>query len=88
MAGIRFEGQSVTAEFERNRWIVVESRGGIVSTWIWTFAPQDGGTKLDVVVDYTVPIPVLGKLAEGLIVKQNERDVHKALVNIKAKMEA
>lgn len=88
MAGITFEGESTMAEFERDRRLVEHTRGGIRSTWTWNFAPHDGGTRLDLVVEYTVPVPVLGKLAEVLVLKQNEREANLAMVNIKARLES
>jgi hypothetical protein len=39
-------------------------------------------------VDYTIPIPVLGKLAENLIKKQNERNIASSMENIKHMLEA
>lgn len=87
MAGMRFEGESTTTEYIPNQRMVSQSKGGILSTWTWTFDPHDGGTKVNLVVEYTVPVPVLGKLAEALVLKQNERDLDRSLANIKAKME-
>jgi len=67
---------------------VTQPKGGIRSTWTFTFEPQDGGTKLTIKVDYTVPVPVLGKLAEAIVLKQNEREAALALSNIKERMES
>jgi hypothetical protein len=39
-------------------------------------------------VEYTVPLPVLGKLTEHLISKQNERNLKSSLENIKHLLEA
>jgi hypothetical protein len=36
----------------------------------------------------TVPIPLLGKLAEAVIVKMNEREAELVLANLKVRMEA
>lgn len=87
MVGMRLEGESTTTEYVSNRRIVTQSKGGAVSTWTWTFEPHDGGTKLNLVVEYTIPVPVLGKLAEALVLKQNEREAGLAMANIKARME-
>jgi hypothetical protein len=38
-------------------------------------------------VEYTVPIPLLGKLAEAFIIKQNEHEADVMLANLKARME-
>jgi len=87
LLGLLFEGETTTIEYIPNRRIVTQSKGGIVSTWSWTFEPHDGGTKLNVVVEYTIPIPVLGKVAEALALKQVEREADLAAANIKAMME-
>ena len=88
MAGVRFEGTTKDTEYVPNQRVVSKSTGGIESLFTWTFQPQDGGTKVTVEVEYTVPIPLLGKVAEVLIVKQNERELELVLANLKAKMEA
>ncbi len=88
MAGMRFEGTTEDTECVLNQRVVSKSTGGIESLFVWTFQPEDGGTKLTVEVEYTVPIPLLGKLAEAFIVKQNERELELVLANLKTKMEA
>ena len=67
--------------------MVTRSKGGIESSWTWNFEPYNDGTKVEVIVEYKVPIPVLGKIAEVLVLKQNEREADHALANIKDKME-
>jgi hypothetical protein len=37
---------------------------------------------------YRVPIPLLGKLAEAFIVKQNEHEAEAFLANLKDRMES
>jgi uncharacterized membrane protein len=88
MAGLRFEGASDTTEFVANQRIVTKSTKGISSTFVWQYEPNDGGTKLTVEVEYVVPVPLLGKLAESFIVKQNEHEADAMLANLKARMEA
>ena len=87
IVGIRFEGESTITEHVPNKRLVTESKGGIVSTWTWTFQPHDNGTRLSVVVDYTIPIPVLGKIAEAFVLRQNEREADLAMANIKGRLE-
>ncbi len=86
MAGIRLEGTSESEDTENQR-IVSKSKGGAESTQIWMFQPEAGGTKVTLEVEYTVPIPVLGKLAEAIIVKMNEHEAELILANLKARME-
>ena len=38
-------------------------------------------------VDYTIPVPVLGKLAEKLVLKRNERESEMNLQNVKERLE-
>jgi uncharacterized membrane protein len=90
MAGIRFNGESTFVKDIPEKQIVVESKGGIDSKWNWTFnsEPSKGITVLDLDLDYTIPVPVLGKLAEKVIMKRNERETDLNLMNIKEKLEA
>jgi uncharacterized membrane protein len=88
MAGINVEGASRTTEFIPNQRIVTQSTKGIESHFVWTYQPENSGTKVTVEVEYVVPIPVLGKLAEAIIVKQNEQDAEDLLKNLKTQMEA
>ena len=82
MAGMRFEGTSETTE------VVTETKGGIPSKFVWTYQAEDGGTKLTMTVEYTVPVPLPGKLAEAFIVKQNEHEADVMLANLKDRLEA
>lgn len=88
MIGLRLKGESTAKEYVPNERIVTQSKGGIVSTWTWTFTPEDGKTKLSVTVKYTIPVPVLGKVAEVVALRWTEREADMAVANIKAKMEA
>ena len=87
MAGIRLEGTSEGVESVANQRIVNKTKGGVESTQTWTFQPEASGTKVTFEVEYTVPIPVLGKLAEAIIVKMNEHEGEVILANLKSRME-
>jgi uncharacterized membrane protein len=87
MAGMRFDGASQTVEQIANQRVVMKSVKGIESTFRWTYKSEDGGTKLTVEVEYNVPIPLLGKVAEAFILKQNEHEAEVLLANLKARME-
>jgi carbon monoxide dehydrogenase subunit G len=88
MAGVRLEGTSETIEYVANQRIVTKSTGAVESKFVWEFLPEGEGTKLNVSIEYTVPVPVLGKLAEGLIVKMNEREADTLVANLKDRIEA
>jgi uncharacterized membrane protein len=87
MAGMRFDGASETTEYVQNQKRVTKSAKGIESTFTWVFEMVDHDTKLTVDIEYTVPIPLLGKIAEAIIVKQNEHEAQILLENLKARME-
>jgi hypothetical protein len=82
-----FEAKSTVLEFVPDERFVTQSQGGIESTLIWGFAPDNGGTRIDLAVEYTVPVPVLGRLAEALVVRQNERELETTLANVKERVE-
>ena len=88
MAGVRFEGASEELEHVANQRIVAENKKGIPSKFTWNYKPEAGGTTLAVEVEYTVPVPLLGKMAEAVIVKLNENEMNVLLANLKARMEA
>ena len=87
MAGIKLNGESTNTEYVPNKRIALKTKGGIEATWDFKFESQKNVTTLDVDVDYTVPVPVLGKLAEKLILKRNDRDLEMAVMNIKERLE-
>lgn len=88
MAGMRFEGASEDTEFVPNERTVTKGKDGLESTVTATFQPVDDGTKMTFEVEYTVPIPLLGRLAEAVIVRLNENEANVVLANLKARMEA
>jgi uncharacterized protein YndB with AHSA1/START domain len=88
MAGMRLRGTSEDVEYVANQRLVSKTKGGAESTQIWMLQPEAGGTKVTFEVQYTVPVPVLGKLAEAIIVKMNEREGDLVLANLKVRMEA
>ena len=87
MVGVPLHGETTVTEVVPNERLVYESKGGVESTFTFTFAAQEGGTNMDMKVDYTIPVPVLGKLAEKLVLKRNERESATNVQNIKERME-
>lgn len=88
MGGLRFEGETTVLEWIKNERIVTQGKGGINSKWLFDYKRTDEGTALSLIVEYDVPIPVLGKIAEAIVRRQNERDADLALTNVKERMEA
>jgi carbon monoxide dehydrogenase subunit G len=87
MAGMRFEGKGEDIEVIPYKRLTSKNEGGIDSTVSWLFEAQNDGTLVTAETEYKVPVPLLGKLAENIIVKQNEREAEVILANLKAVME-
>jgi coenzyme Q-binding protein COQ10 len=88
MAGLRFEGETTVLEWVRNKRVVTRTKGGIGSTWYFDYASKGKGTELSLAVEYEMPVPILGKIAEAVVRRQNEREADLALANVKARMES
>lgn len=88
LAGLLFRGQSVVVEHVPNEVSVYQSIGAISSTWTFRVGSHDDGTRLTVDIAYEVPVPVLGKLAERIIVNRDARNLDLALANVKEILEA
>ena len=83
MAGLPFHGHTTTLEFVPNEHVVVENTEGIPSKFVWDYHVDKKGTQVDLEVEYTVPVPVLGKLAEKVVRKINENEAEIVLANLK-----
>lgn len=88
MAGIRFKGHAETTEAQLNRRVVTKNEKGIPSTFRWDYTAEDGKTKVDLDVEYTLPNKLLDKLAAPFIEKVNDREAETILRNLKERMES
>lgn len=88
MAGLRFEGDSEEIEVIPNRKLVSKNEKGIESTVTWLMDGHGEDTDVTFEVEYRVPVPVLGKLAEKVVVKLNENEADALIANLKAQIEA
>ncbi len=76
MAGLKLETTGADLYVVRPYRLVTRTTGGVISTLTWTFKPLENDTQTDLSleVDYEVPVPVLGHLAEYVVAKINEAD--------------
>jgi len=88
MMGISFKGETEVVESVANQRRIIKSTGGIQSTWTWTFKSENGKTVVNLAVEYTIPVPVLGKVAEQLVLRQNKREAALSMTNIKERLES
>jgi uncharacterized membrane protein len=87
MAGILIEGEGTIAEHIPNKRVVIKSEGGVKSTFTYDFEPHNNGTMLKLTIEYNIPVPVLGKIGEAILLKRNEREADLAMTNIKETLE-
>jgi uncharacterized membrane protein len=88
MMGVKFNGSSHIVSLDPPRKAVVESKGGIDSTWTWTYAAEGEGTRLTCDLEYTVPGSGLGKIADRLVVERsNAKNLEQSLADLKALVE-
>ncbi len=83
MGGVRLKGHTRTEVFQPGKLLRVRTEGGIVSTWTFKFDGDGAGIKLTADIEYTIPIPVLGKLAEAVVARMNERENELMLAHLK-----
>jgi uncharacterized protein YndB with AHSA1/START domain len=89
MLGATLVGEVILEVYEPPQRVAVRTTGGANGTFDWRFRPEGSGTRLDVVVDYTLPGSFLGKLADKLVVeKRNEADLEEGLKKLKALLES
>lgn len=87
MLGFHFRGQNVVVEYEPEKRAVHQSIGMIGSDFTIAVEPHGEGTKLTTEAEYSIPIAVLGKLAENIAARRNDREMKAALLNVKELME-
>ena len=75
MAGMTFQGTGEYTEVTPNQWLIIKTKGGIKSTITWTFRSEKNRTRVFLTIDYNIPIPLLGQLAEIAIMKINEQEI-------------
>jgi hypothetical protein len=88
MAGLVLRGQSTVIEHVPNHCAVHQTIGMVNSTFGYTVEPRPEGTALTLESEYSIPMPVLGRLAERVVLNRNVREFELALVNVKETLES
>ena len=88
MVGMQFRGQSVAVNYIPDECAAYQSIGMIESIWTNIVEPLDRETKLIIKVEYSIPTPVLGKLAEAIMLRRNRRGLDATLLNAKEVLES
>ncbi|MFC1987035.1 SRPBCC family protein [Chloroflexota bacterium] len=85
MAMAYFKGKGKYVKVAPNRLLVIETSGGIGSTITWTFRSRDNITRVTLTIEYKIPVPLLRKLAEAIIVKMNDEEGDLMMANLQAR---
>ena len=88
MAGLRFEGEGSRFEPILNKKLVSKNETGTGSTITWLMEGHGDDTDLTFQADYKISVPVLGGLAEKVVLKLNEHEADTMLANLKTLIEA
>lgn len=88
MAGMLLSAQGGVVEHVPNEFAVHQSSGMIQSTFKYAVEPHQDGSVLTIELKYNVPVPVLGRLAEHIVIGRNTREFELALINVKELLEA
>jgi uncharacterized protein YndB with AHSA1/START domain len=90
MAGMRFPGHYTQKVVSPKEYVEAQNesgRVGIPSSFRWTYESKAGWCELTCEVDYTVPVPVLGRLAEVAAATVDDRDLETMLANVRHAIE-
>jgi uncharacterized protein YndB with AHSA1/START domain len=86
---IHMEGTMEYTEFVPNERIVAKTHFlGESPTWVFTFEPADGGTKMTAEGEWHVKVPAVGKRLEGMMAKGHEEGLESLLATVKSRVEA
>lgn len=87
MAGMKIQGEQDTIEYIQNKHVTTKSTKGLESRFDFEYSDKGGKTEVDMAVEYTVPVPLVKKLAEQIVGKINEHEAETMLANLKVRME-
>jgi len=85
--GMPFKGELEYIEYISNERIIMKTMGSIKSTWDWALKSQSKKTLVNLILEYTIPVPLISKLGSRLILRRNEQEADLAVSNIKGKLE-
>jgi uncharacterized protein YndB with AHSA1/START domain len=83
MSGIQFSGFGEAIDFKRNVLLISRNVGAIESVVTFAFMSKDIQTKVTLGIDYRVPLLLLGKFTETIILKMNEKEAELILDNLR-----
>ena len=87
MAGVQLSLDCTFVEYSPNERVTIQIKGAMNATQTYEVKSLNTGSQLLVTAEYEIPIPLVGKIAEALLKKHNEREWQAILDNLKARLE-
>jgi len=88
LMGIRIRGEHQVLQCDEGKHLVIKTLSGIDGMFDFTLTESDAGTRLTVLMAYTLPGSVLGqRINRHTIEQQNERDLRAGLLKLKELLE-
>lgn len=87
MAGRLFHGDGIVVDYVPNQREVLKSTGDIDATWTFIYVPEDGKTKVIILVEYSARVPSFASMARKSLAKKNQQGLDEALIKLKSIME-
>jgi uncharacterized protein YndB with AHSA1/START domain len=89
MAGVDLRGKAEVTEYVPPTKVVISSKGDADSTWTYTLAEANGGTKVSVEIDYELAATALQRIAnKAVISKLAQKTTEQMLENLKVILES
>jgi uncharacterized membrane protein len=87
MSGMHLEGKCETIEYKPYERLAFQSTKGFDASVYWRFQPADSVTHLTLRFEYEIPSPLLKRIKDEIIVRENEHEVEAMLQNVKSRLE-
>jgi uncharacterized protein YndB with AHSA1/START domain len=87
LGGLCLRGRAASVRAERNAFVEVDNERGVPSRFRWRCVPRGGETRVTLEADYEIPASIIGRLAEPIVAKMNEREMDQLLSNVKLAVE-
>ncbi len=87
MVGVDFIGSAEVTKVDTLHVWELSTTGGVASTWKYAFEEKDGGTMVNLSVEYDMPQGVVGKVTANAIEKINQKNTDEALQHLKTILE-
>lgn len=84
LAGVELSGAAETVQYEPASIFSFRTTSGVRSTFVYRVKPADGGTRLNLDVEYDLPENILGRVERPVLERLNDADGQRAVENLKA----